>query len=63
MTTQQKDRSLPTVRISTQLLDRLERVIERSVSHKVSDHVRYALERYVEAEETQQQQQLTTDNN
>ncbi len=46
-----KDTWLPGVRISSDLRDRLERVAERSVASKLSDHVRAALERYVKEEE------------
>lgn len=45
---------LPNMRISAQLHERLKSVAERSVSHRLTDHVRFALERYVEAEEAAQ---------
>lgn len=54
MSNGRKDTWLPGVRISSDLRDRLERVAERSVASKLSDHIRAALERYVKEEEAAQ---------
>lgn len=42
---------LPMVRCTPSLKLRLERIAEASVARSLGDHIRYAVERYVEAEE------------
>lgn len=44
---------LPMIRVTQEIKERLERIAERSVGG-VSDHVRVAIERYVETEEAAQ---------
>ena len=41
------DTFLPSVRCSAELRARIERIAERSVSKRLSDHLRLAVERYV----------------
>lgn len=48
---------LPVVRITPSLKDRLERVAADAISPRLSDHVRYALEQYVAAEEAKRTNQ------
>ncbi len=55
MSKQPKDGYLPNMRISAQLHERLRNVAERSVTHRLTDHVREAIERYVEQEEARAQ--------
>lgn len=42
---------LPMVRCTPSLKTRLERIAEASVARNLTDHIRYAVERYVETEE------------
>jgi predicted transcriptional regulator len=51
MRNETKDTSLPAVRVPTSLKDRLERIAEQSIARSISDHVRFAVEQYVAAEE------------
>lgn len=44
------DEYLPTVRCSVELKQSLERIAAQSVSPRLSDHIRFALEQYVERE-------------
>lgn len=46
-----KDSYLPNMRISAELRQRLDRVAAQSVTQRLTDHVRFALERYVKEEE------------
>ena len=42
---------LPVTRVTPSLRARLERIAATSVTPRVSDHIRYAVERYIESEE------------
>ena len=42
---------LPVTRVTPSLRERLERIAATSVTPRVSDHIRYAVERYIESEE------------
>ena len=42
---------LPMTRVPSSLRARLDRIVAASVSPRASDHIRYAIERYVESEE------------
>lgn len=42
---------LPVVRISPTLKTRLDRIVANGITPRLSDHVRFALEQYVESEE------------
>lgn len=42
---------LPVTRVTPSLRERLERIAATSVTPRVSDHIRYAVERYIENEE------------
>lgn len=42
---------LPMTRVTPTLRARLDRIAANSVAPRVSDHIRYALERYIEREE------------
>lgn len=55
----QKTVILPQVRIEPALKERLERIAQRSVSHNLADHIRYAVTKYVETEESRQQPEPT----
>lgn len=50
--------ALPRVRCSFALRERLDRVVARSGNPDVADHIRVAVERYVEAENERQQLQV-----
>jgi predicted transcriptional regulator len=45
---------LPMVRCTPSLKDRLERIAAKSVTRNLTDHIRYAVELYVEGEEGRQ---------
>lgn len=42
---------LPVTRVSKTLRDRLDRIVFTSVTKQMSDHIRFAVERYVAVEE------------
>lgn len=46
-----KSTYLPQVRCEPSLKERLERITERSVAPSLADHIRFAIEQYVVAEE------------
>lgn len=50
---------LPQIRVEPSLKERLERIAQDSVSHNLTDHIRYAVARYIEAEERKRQPEPT----
>ena len=51
---------LPQVRCEPSLKQRLEQVTASSINRRLSDHIRYAVEQYVAAEEAKRTQQPAT---